>query len=82
MSALGQKQAYAAQKSMSALHPIATAKANIRTRSCPLYPQKQTCAVQTGMSAMGQERTFGFNLLRDQGRERRVVGMLKPVPTI
>ena len=25
-----------------------------RNKSCPLYPQKQTCAVQLGMSAMGQ----------------------------
>src|SRR5262249_27406001 len=25
--------------------------------SCPLYPQKRTCAVQLGMSAMGQKRT-------------------------
>ena len=25
---------------------------------CPLYPQKQTCAVQLVMSALGQKRTF------------------------
>src|ERR1043166_1408797 len=25
--------------------------------SCPLYPRKQTCAVQLGMSAMGHKRT-------------------------
>src|SRR5262245_5227706 len=24
---------------------------------CPLYPRKRTCAVQLGMSAMGQKRT-------------------------
>ena len=30
------------QKAMSALPPIATAKADFRTRSCPLYPQKRT----------------------------------------
>src|SRR5262249_24728333 len=24
---------------------------------CPLYPRKQTCAVQLGMSALGQKRT-------------------------
>jgi hypothetical protein len=35
---LGQKQTYAAQQVMSALLPIATAKADFRTRSCPLYP--------------------------------------------
>ena len=38
MSALGQKQTYAAHKVMSALPPIATAKADFRTRSCLLYP--------------------------------------------
>jgi len=36
MSALGQKQTYAAHKVMSALPPIATAKADFR--SCLLYP--------------------------------------------
>src|SRR5215813_14852337 len=57
MSALGQKQTYAAQYGMSALPPIATAKADFRKRSCPLYPQKRTCAVQWSMSALGQKRT-------------------------
>src|SRR5262249_20790802 len=33
------------QKAMSALPPIATAKADIRKRSCPLYPRKQTFVV-------------------------------------
>jgi hypothetical protein len=45
MSALGQKRTYAAQQVMSALPPIATAKADSRKRSCPLYPQRRTCAV-------------------------------------
>jgi hypothetical protein len=57
MSALGQKPTYALQQAMSALHPIATAKADFRTRSCLLYPRKRTCAVQLGMSALGQKRT-------------------------
>src|SRR5262249_1584694 len=57
MSALGQKQTHAVQQRMSALPPIATAKADIRKRSCPLYSRKQTCAVQEPMSAMGQKRT-------------------------
>src|SRR5262249_10046538 len=52
-----QKQTYALQKAMSASPPIATAKADIRNRSCPLYPRKRTCAVQGGMSALGQKRT-------------------------
>jgi hypothetical protein len=51
---------------MSALHPIATAKAKFRKRQCLLYPQKRTCAVQEAMSAKGQKRTWsissaGFN---------------------
>jgi len=54
MSALGHKRTYAAQQAMSALHPIATTKADMRKRSCPLYPRKRTCAVQTVMSALGQ----------------------------
>src|SRR5262245_20189161 len=58
MSALGQKQTYAVQKSMSALHPIATEKADMREWSCLLYPQERTCAVQLAMSAMGQKRTW------------------------
>jgi len=54
MSALGQKPTYAPQQAMSAFPPIATAKADLRKRSCPLYPRKQTCAVRLGMSAKGQ----------------------------
>src|SRR5262245_16655869 len=57
MSALGHKQTYAVQNAMSALPPIATAKADIRNGSCLLYPRKRTCAMQTGMSALGQKRT-------------------------
>src|SRR5262245_23127257 len=38
--------------------PIATAKADIRTRSCLLCPRKRTCAVQLAMSAKAQKRTF------------------------
>ena len=60
MSALGQKQTYAAQKAMSALPPIATAKADSRKRSYLLYPRKQTCALHLAMSAKGQYRTFAW----------------------
>src|SRR4030095_10435685 len=42
MSALGQKQTFAPQKAMSALHPITTAKAKFRKRPCLLYPQERT----------------------------------------
>jgi hypothetical protein len=57
MSALGQKRTYAVQTGMSALPPIATAKAKFHKRPCPLCPQKRTCAAQLGMSALGQKRT-------------------------
>src|SRR5215475_13823814 len=50
MSALGQKQTYAAQKAMSASPPRATAKADIRKRSCPLYPRKRTLVKRAAMS--------------------------------
>src|SRR5262245_35750782 len=42
MSALGQKRTCAVQEPMSALPPIATAKADSRKRACPLYPRKRT----------------------------------------
>jgi hypothetical protein len=58
MSALGQKRTYALQQAMSALPPIATAKADISSSSCPLYPRKRTCAVQLVMSALCQKRTL------------------------
>ena len=51
MSGLCQKATFAVQNVMSALPPIATAKADSRKRPCPLYPQKQTCAVHKAMSA-------------------------------
>ena len=57
MSALGQKQTFAVHKRMSALPPIATAKANFRKGPCLLYPQKRTCAVHQLRSALGI-RTF------------------------
>jgi hypothetical protein len=41
MSALGQKQTYAVQNGMSALLPIATAKADSRERLCPVCPRKR-----------------------------------------
>jgi len=51
MSALGQKHTSALHKGMSALPPIATAKADSRKRSCPLYPRKRTSNTCDGMSA-------------------------------
>src|SRR5262249_50662079 len=57
-SALGQKQTFALQQPMSALHPIATAKANFRKGPCPLYLQKRTCAVHEPMSALGHKPTW------------------------
>src|SRR5262245_39809596 len=58
MSALGQKQTHAVQQRMSALPPIATAKADMPNWSCLLYPQKRTCAAHKLTSALGQKRTW------------------------
>jgi hypothetical protein len=63
MSALGHKQTYALQKAMSAITPIATAKADIGRLSCLLYPRKRTCTVQSEMSAKGHKRTFKSSIL-------------------
>src|SRR5262249_20915295 len=52
---------------MSALAPIATAKADSHKRSCLLYPQKQTCAARQRMSAMGQADITGLSLLKVNG---------------
>ena len=51
MSASGQKQTCAVHQSMSALPTIATAKADSRERSCPLYPRKETSPSVIGISA-------------------------------
>ena len=31
---------------------------------CPLYPRKRTCAMQLGMSALGQKRTSRTHFVR------------------
>jgi hypothetical protein len=53
MSALGQKQTYAVHQPMSALPPIATAKADFRQTPCLLYPRKRalTAWIITAMSS-------------------------------
>src|SRR5262249_49329907 len=71
MSALGHKQTYAVQQPMSALPPIATAKADFRTTSCPLYPRKRTFAVHRRMSALGQKRTLSRMECRQKAGRRR-----------
>ena len=71
MSALGQKQTYAVHKRMSALPPIATAKAKFSQKSGLLYPRKRTCAVQTAMSALGQKRTLLYTGTVEQEGELR-----------
>jgi hypothetical protein len=78
MSALGQKPTCAAQNAMSALASIATAKADIRKSSCLLYPRKRTCAVQLGMSALGQKRTFRHPLDHLVGAQYIDGGIVRP----
>src|SRR6476619_1905419 len=53
---------------MSALPPIATAKADFDKPSCLLYPQKRTCAAQPAMSALGQKQTFALQYSVSAGR--------------
>src|SRR5262245_35589601 len=78
MSALGQKQTHAVQQRMSALPPIATAKADIRKRSCPLYPRKQTCAAHEAMSALGQKRTSSLYSITSSARVSTDGGIVRP----
>jgi hypothetical protein len=44
-SALGHKETFALQNVMSALPPIATAKADLRKNAISALPRKRTCAV-------------------------------------
>src|SRR5262245_23239574 len=74
---LGQKQTCALQNVMSALPPIATAKAKFRRRPCPLYPQERTCAVQLGMSALGQKRTPTFYSITSSARASTECGIFR-----
>src|SRR5262249_51461805 len=71
MSALGQKRTCAAQEGMSALPPIATAKANCRKRSCLLHPRKQTDAGQNEMSAVSHKRSGSHDQFIRRDREER-----------
>src|SRR5262245_38186295 len=78
MSALGHKRTYAVQNGMSALPPIATAKADFRKRPCLLYPQKRTWAVQQWMSAMGQKRTCAIHSITSSARPSSAGGKMGP----
>ena len=69
MSALGHKRTCAVQKPMSALPPIATAKADFRKRSCLLYPRKRTCAVQLGDVRLGPIADIGIYSITSSARE-------------
>src|SRR5262245_52167294 len=58
MSALGQKQTYAVQNGMSALHPIATEKADFRNRSFRLLPPKADMCSAPARVRFGQNGHF------------------------
>ena len=45
---------------------------------CPLYPQKRTCAVQLGMSALCQERTSQPHSITASAKEITPGGMVRP----
>jgi len=40
--------------------PNSDRESGIPAKSCLLYPQSRTCAVQEGMSALGQKRTHAL----------------------
>src|SRR4029453_8186450 len=73
MSALGQKQTCAAQQVMSALLPIATAKAKFPKRPCLLYSQKRTCALQLGMPAFQSLAAVG---VKRWAKSSRTLGVI------
>src|SRR5262245_30986939 len=77
ISALGPKPTYTVQNIMSALGLIATTKSGFPEKSCLLYPQKQTCAVQWLMSALGQKRTCLYSIT-SSARERSDDGTVRP----
>jgi hypothetical protein len=56
------KQKEAAPKGRLSVHFGQKATCRRKT-SCPLYPRKQTCAVQLRMSALGQKRTHAAQQL-------------------
>jgi hypothetical protein len=60
MSAMGHKRTFALQKPMSALPPIATAKADIGKPSCPLYPRKRTFAAAVSQKSHGGAQACGL----------------------
>src|SRR5215472_3748046 len=79
MSALGQKQTCALQKAMSALPPIATAKAEFPQKSCLLYLRKRTCAVHQEclLWAKSGHRTT-FYSITSSARASRGGGTVRP----
>jgi hypothetical protein len=60
MSALGQKQTCAPQKRMSALLPIATAKADFRKRPFPLNPPKADMCSALAQVCFGPKADIRF----------------------
>src|SRR5262245_26870662 len=48
------------------------------TSPCPLYPQKQTCALHYPMSALGQKRTCLYYSITSSAVNRSFGGMVKP----
>src|SRR5262245_17565632 len=73
MSALGQKQTFAVQKGTSALPPIATAKADMRKWSCPLYPPKADMWGATSDVCFGPKADITFEFNRDNLPGRRLL---------
>ena len=98
MSALGQKQTYAVQQAMSALPPIATAKADICDAGCLIsLPSRFSATVISrhhdrdhidGLKDTGRNARLGAAMARrvtglhKLGRQRRVLRHLDPQFTV
>ena len=79
MSALGQEATFVPQNLMSALPRIATVKADLRKKSCPLCSRKRTCAAHQPISASGQKRTcYQFYSIISSARCWRDTGTSRP----
>jgi hypothetical protein len=82
MSALGHKRTYAPQQAMSALHPIATTKADMPQTVMSALPPKADMCSATRDVRFGPEAVIGcYSINRRRGREMiDLLAMEKPKP--
>src|SRR5262245_1710586 len=81
MSALGQKSTYALQQVMSALHPIATAKAKFRKMAMSALPPKADmcdAAMDVRFGPIADIVLSVVSMWLDARHQNRLAGHLKP----